>query len=316
MSYILPPDNIFIVTKETYIDKIATVLPEINKDNYIFEPSSKGTVSAIALSSIIIERRHPGASMIIYSSSVVINSLDPFKMDIESGLRVVDHSHCLVIFGVNPTRVDSSYGYIKIGDMIYNENDKQAYEVKSFIKSPNYKESVRFFEDSGFLWNTGIFICKVQVFLEELSKLMPDLYSAMLEIDNYYRKLSESKVKAEVYHGLDNISIEDSILKKSKNILCIKASFDWDTIDSWTSLSRLLASDDKDNIHSGKVISIDTDNTIILGDKHTLIAAIGIKDIIVAKVGDALLLCHKSSDHRLKELIAMIKEDGTLDYFL
>ncbi len=316
LNYFLSANNIFVVTNERYIDQIYNELPEINKENYIFEPSSKGTATAIALSSIILEKKYPGLSIIVCPSNNIITSLPAFKNDIENAIRIADHSYCLVTFGIKPTKTDTSYEYIKIGDRIYDENGYQAYEVKKFVIEPTYKDVINFIDNKDFLWNTKIFISKAQVFLEEISKFMPNLYSAMLEIESYSGKINESKVKNEIYSKLNNISIEAGIFQKTKNLLCIKPNFHWDTINSWTSLSKALSSDDQNNIHSGQVINIDTSNSIILGDKHTLIGAIGIKDIIAIKVGDALLLCNKDNDSRLKELIDKIKKDKSLDSFL
>ncbi len=313
---ILPAEQIFVVTGGEFKDRILGELPEMDENNIIIEPCRRDTAAAIALSAIHIEKQYPAAVMLIVASDHIIPDLVQFKSVIDSGFKIAKDTSCLLTIGIQPARPETAYGYIEIGDTISHIDGVDAYEVKQFVEKPDYNRSVQYIEAGNFLWNSGMFIWETQTFLDELSIHLPELYSGILEIGECLGKKDEGKVILKVFEGLSRISIDYGLMEKCKNILCITGTFSWDDVGSWSSLYRCLNKDDDNNIRSGQVLSIDTKDSIILGDQSTLIGVVGVKDLIIVKTRDAILICHKNDEQKVKDLVMKIQNDDSLHNFL
>ncbi len=313
---ILPADQIFIVTGGEFKDRILGELPEMDEDNVIVEPSRRDTAAAIALSAIHIESRYPAATMLICASDHIIPDLVSFKNVIDSGFKIAKDTSCLLTIGIQPSRPETAYGYIETGDTISQADGVNAYEVKQFVEKPDYNRAVQYLDSGNFLWNSGMFIWETQTLLEELSIHLPEIYSGILEIGECLGKRDQEEVTLKVFEELPRISIDYGLMEKSKNILCITGTFSWDDVGSWSSLYRCLNTDDNNNIQSGQVLSINTKDSIILGDQKTLIGVVGVKDLIIVKTRDAILICNKSDEQKVKDLVKEIQDDDSLHNFL
>ena len=316
LNHFMATDKIFIVTSQPYIEKIAQDVPEIPPENYIIEPLSKDTAAAIALATIYIQRRYPASTMVICPSDHIINEIFLFEETLKNGFNIAKETACLLTIGISPDRIETAYGYIQTGDIISKQRRTEAFEVKEFVEKPDYNHAAGYIEKGNYLWDSGIFIWDTQTVLEELSKFMPLLYSGMLEISDHLGTENEDQIKAKVFQSLEKTSISYGLLEKSKNILCIKAEFKWDDIGSWSSLYRCLQSDDDNNIQSGNVMTHDTKESIIIGDNNSLIGVIGLKDVIIIKARNAILICNKHEDQKVKELLQQIIEKETLEDYL
>ncbi|MDH5682809.1 MAG: mannose-1-phosphate guanylyltransferase, partial [Spirochaetota bacterium] len=257
----LPPERIFIVTGEEYLEQTVKELPELSETNFIIEPFRRDTAAAIALSAIYVEKRFPGATMLICAADHIIKDVLQFRTIVQSGFKIARDTSCLLTLGIEPARPDTAYGYIEVGDVISEISGTGAYEVKRFVEKPDYSTAARYVDQGNFFWNSGMFIWEAQTLLEELSKHLPEHHMGMLEISESLGSPSEENVKRKVFEGLQKISIDYGIMEKSKNILCIKSTFDWDDVGSWTSLYRCLNVDDNNNIQSGKVMALNSRDT-------------------------------------------------------
>jgi mannose-1-phosphate guanylyltransferase len=135
-------------------------------------------------------------------------------------------------------------------------------------------------------------------------------------IDKSLGRPEEREVMMDVFNGIESISIDYGIIEKANNIACVIPDFYWDDVGSWSSLSRHLPKNDDGNIVEGKVVVIDSSNNIVLADEDTLISLIGVKDMIIVKDGNRLLICHREQDQRVKELIKKISMRDDADEYL
>ncbi|MDH4127342.1 MAG: mannose-1-phosphate guanylyltransferase [Spirochaetota bacterium] len=312
----LSASQIFIVTGKEHQVKIANDIPEMHVENFIIEPCRRDTAAAIALSAIYVEKRYPGAVMLICAADHLIKDIMMFRNIITNAFKIAKSTSCLLTLGITPSRIETAYGYIEIGDLISQESSTEAYEVKQFIEKPNYTKAAQYIEMKTFLWNSGMFIWETQTLLEEISKYLPEHYSGMLEIGEFIGSRQEENIKEKVFETLPKISIDYGIMEKSKNILCIKTTFQWDDIGSWSSIYRCLNTNEDNNIQSGQVLTVNTKDSIILGDNSTLIGVVGVKDLIIIKTRDALLICNKNDDQKVKDLVKMIEKNESLNKFL
>jgi len=207
----------------------------------------------------------------------------------------------MVIFGIKPSRIETAYGYIKASETSSNSFLK----VYKFIEKPKKSIAKRLIKFENVFWNSGIFVWKASVLLEQIRKFMPRLYFVLCQEGNSLKK---------GWQDLEPISIDYGILEKSKKNLYV-ARFDcgWTDLGNWSTLDLVLKKDKNNNAIAADAITVDTINTTIWGGHH-LIVALGLKDMIVADTPDALLVCPKEYAQRVSEVVEILKSQNRIEY--
>ena len=95
-------------------------------------------------------------------------------------------------------------------------------------------------------------------------------------------------------------------MEKAQNIYILSGTFGWDDVGSWLAVGRIKKSNESGNVVKGNVITVDTSNSVIQGEKK-LIAAVGLEDIIVVDTEDAILICAKNSAGEIKKVLENLK---------
>ena len=217
----------------------------------------------------------------------------------------------LVTIGIKPTRPETEYGYIELGEVFL---DNSIFNVKHFKEKPDKKTAQKFLEKGNFYWNSGMFMWPVNVILKEIKDKLPDLYKGIKKIEQAIDTADFEKIFSDVYSNLEKISIDYGILEKSKNVVCIKASFDWDDLGMWPAMERVFASDKNNNIIVfGEIETLDAKNNICSTDDG-IISIIGLDDIVVVRDKNAVLVCAKDRARDVKEIVVNLRGKGNLEY--
>lgn len=305
--------NIYIATGEDYAEAIHEQLPQIPKENIIVEPMGKNTAACIGLAAKYIEKKDPKATMIVLPSDHLIKNTENFKSTLLWASRVADHDHNLVTLGITPTQPETGYGYINFDSNTDLPICGHAYKVKAFVEKPDKHTAVKYLESGEYLWNSGMFIWKVDSILKNIEKHMPKLHEVLNGIAKSFDSEDFNEILYKEYSKLDSISIDYGIMEKAKNIYVLPGIFGWDDVGSWTSLERIFETDDKGNVVKGNIINLDTNGCIIEG-RDKLIATIGIEDLIIVDTEDATLICDKEKAQDVKKLLKELKERKAENY--
>ncbi len=308
-------ERIFVVAGEHLKAIIAEQLPEIHEHNLIVEPVGKNTAPAIGLAAAYIGVRDPGATVAVLSADHVVDPKDDFLTALYTASEVSSMGY-IVTFGVKPSRPATEFGYIEVEEEIPGNFDHEVFTVKKFREKPSFEKAKKYVEQGTFLWNSGMFIFEVSLFFEALKRHMPILHKGLLNIQNSIGTQRETAVKREEFEKFESISIDYGVMEKFDRIASLKPKFDWDDVGSWSALERHLQKDGKGNIVQGNVVTIDSSENIIIGDTSSLISLIGIDDIIVVKEENRILLCKKSMDQKVKDLLKEISRDRSKWQFL
>lgn len=153
---IVPSENIFVVTNKEYLPKICEEIPEINKKNIFAEPSNKETATCIALSAVKLLKRDKDAVMIVLPSDHYIEGEKTFRDTINSAVEIAERRRGLVTIGVEPSRPETGYGYIEMGERIIGE--MASFKVERFTEKPNIEVAKDFLLKGTYLWNSGMFV--------------------------------------------------------------------------------------------------------------------------------------------------------------
>jgi mannose-1-phosphate guanylyltransferase len=308
---IIPKDNVCVVTNKNYVSIIQKLL-SIKDENIFKEPANKETASCIGLAAVKLLKKDFDAVMVVLPSDHVIIGQEEFQNTLKTAIDIASDGEYLVTMGINPSRPESGYGYIEKGE----EQEKGVYKVKRFVEKPNVDVAKSFIEKGNYLWNSGMFIWRADRLLKEIKKYLPDLYKNLMRIYEYLGTPQEQEVINEEYFKIDGISIDFGVMQRTHRAVVLDTNFVWDDIGSFTSLERFLNKDENNNIvPSGEASLLEVSNTTILGDKR-LIAAVGIKDMLIVDTEDVVLVCPKDRCQDIKELVKRMSNQDVFERFM
>jgi mannose-1-phosphate guanylyltransferase len=307
LSKVVPPENILVVTNELYRSLVESHLPSIPSSNILCEPLMRNTAPCIAYANAVIADRvtsdiDPSEIGIIVAPSdhLILDSTE-FERIISIALTNACSTSSLITLGINPTRPDTGYGYIK-----FSGNNEIA-QVDRFTEKPDIKTAKTFLTQGGYCWNSGIFVWSLKSITESFSKHLGDMSIAFKD-SNLCGEPGEVDT---IYDKCESISIDYGILEKSSEVKVISCEFGWSDLGTWTSLANNLLTDSNGNSSTGAdLFSSESSGNVVVSNDNKLIAIRGLKDFIVVDTPDALMVCPKSDEQWVKKLVGELKDEN------
>lgn len=320
ISTLISPENIFIITGEHLTAPIRDELKNIPAQNVIPEPAKRNTAPALALAASYIIAKYGDAESIstaILTADHIMTPQEGFLDTVKTALEYVEADDSIATIGITPTRPETGYGYLHLGDN-QKENSPKVFSLNSFKEKPNLETAEKYVEDGNYLWNSGMFFWRMDTFEKQMKKHLPevgDQISVMSKEIAEHKLFDVANIKLETitdtFEAFPDISIDFGLMEKADKIVAVEAIFKWDDIGDLCSVERTKTADDNGNISIGKTYSLDSKNTIFLNntDKKVL-AGIGLEDLVVAVTDDAVLVSKKSDVQNVKKIVKMLKENG------
>ncbi len=306
LQFILP-ENMYVVTNVVYVDIVKEQLPYLTDEQILLEPVGRNTAPCIAYACYKIQSKDPDANIVVAPSDHLIMENDKFKDCLEQALAFTKKQDCLLTLGIVPTRPETGYGYVQYSCEMCE--DELIVPVKTFTEKPD-KELAQVFIDSGdFLWNTGIFLWKGAVITKAFETYLPDMAEAFSEGQEVYYTEKEQDFINKVFVASRSISIDYGILEKAENVFTLRASFGWTDLGTWGRLHEECEEDKYGNTYNNEQqVSLYEceQNTIYVHEgAHAVLQ--GLKGFVVVKTKDALLVCKRDQEQRIKEFVADLK---------
>jgi mannose-1-phosphate guanylyltransferase len=303
LKKIVPLENIYIVTNESYAEITKQEVPEISDKQILLEPLRRNTAPCIAYASYHINAINPDANILVAPSDHLILKENEFISVIKRAFEFVEQHPILLTLGISPNRPETGYGYIQIDEEKIEEINK----VKVFTEKPNYELAKIFYESGEFLWNSGMFIWNVKTILQSLQENLPEV-ATILKQNNIYGTDKEHDFIKENYAYCPNISIDYGLMEKASNVYVATADFGWSDLGTWGSLHEL-SDKDKDANAALKcdTLFVDSSENIVSLPSGKLAVIQGLDNYIVAETDDILLICKKEEEQRIKQFVADIK---------
>lgn len=303
-------EDVYIATNELYRNLVLEQLPGLPETNILCEPVARNTAPCIGLGAVHIASKYEDAVMMVLPSDHLIKNNEVFLQTLTDASEVAQQGKNLVTLGITPNYPETGYGYIKYDSAKFL---MKAYKVERFVEKPDYDTAKKYLDDGRYLWNSGMFIWKVSSILYNLCAYMPATYQKLKEIEIAIgTEKQEEKLQA-LFPECESTSIDYGVLEKAGDIYTLPGSFGWDDVGSWLAVERIRAVDEDNNVLNGNIIAVDTKNSTIEGTEK-LIAAVGLKDIIVVDTKDATLICDKKHVGKIKEVIGILKEQNNKKY--
>lgn len=299
-------DKIYIITNRSYFYEVKKQIEKFNIPdvNILLEPEGKNTTPAIGLCAQLILKTNPGGMLIALPADHYIKDVDSFKKTIKAA-AIYAQDNYLVTIGIKPKSAATGYGYIKVGHRIDSSlragSAKQySFKVHRFLEKPNLKKAQEYVKNKDYFWNSGIFVWKAAVFMDEVKKYLPDLFHQLKAINSL-------EDIPRVWPKIKPISVDYGIMEHSRRIALVPAHFEWSDLGSWDALQELLPKDKEGNVIQADSIDHDSKGICAFSRADRLIATIGLKDIIIADTPDALLVCDKDRAQEVKKIVDKLK---------
>lgn len=294
---IIPMDRIYICTGERYVDLIKEQVPNLSVENIIIEPEGRNTSPCITLSSLVIKRKYKDATMVVLPSDHLIENEDKFRDIILKANKYLDtNNKAIVTLGMSPTRPETGYGYIKYD----NNTNMEMLKVDRFVEKPDKETAEKYLKEGNYLWNGGMFLWKVNTILSEVKKYIPNTYEVLSEIENVSDENLQEVINSN-YSKTDEISIDYAVLEKSSDIYVVKSDIGWDDIGTWMAMERYREKDNYENIYDENTISIDSRNSLVIGNSDKQVIMIGVDNIATIVSDDGIYIVKKSLLENIKD---------------
>ena len=303
---LIPEERIIIVLSQDHFPVAQQQLPEIPVENFVIEPFGRDTAACIGLASLYIGRRDKDACMIVLAADHLIADREAFFSTVTASLKFLATDDYIVTIGIKPTRPETGYGYIELGEMLGSIDNESFFRVKKFVEKPRLSTASDYLQSDRYCWNSGMFIWKNATIQKSLSLYMPELWNGLMRIDECLRSEKEEEVIEKEFSQFERVSVDYGVLEKSSQVVVIPASFNWDDVGTWTALERVYGLDESDNVVVGKHVGRDTHGCIIFSQDQ-LVATLGVKDLVIVQAKDKILVCHKEKAPYLKEIVRLIE---------
>jgi mannose-1-phosphate guanylyltransferase len=287
-------EHILVATAERYLALVKEQLPELPKSNILIEPVGRDSAPAIALASLEVQQRFGNVISGFFSSDHRIPEQDVFTKTIQSAIQLADKQRGLVTIGIVPSRAAIGYGYIQAGEA----SDCGSFRVAQFVEKPNQVKAQSYLEAGTYYWNAGIFVWPSEVILQELRHYAPDIMEPLEQA------FSGGRV-SQVFPNLRKIPIDFAVMEQTKRAFVIPGAFSWDDIGDWVALERLLEGHKQEsNTVLGTHVGYETAGNIIYTESSDdIIVTVGVKDLVIVKQGNTVLLVHKDHVQDLKKVL-------------
>jgi mannose-1-phosphate guanylyltransferase len=310
--------HIIVLTNKGYADTVRDNLPEIPYDNVIAEPAVRDTAGAIGLAAAVLSRFDPDASMAVVTADQVIKPVDVFQRAISDGLTYVENNpDALITFGIQPSFPSTQLGYIKLGKGCKCDKcENEIFEVDCFKEKPDLATAKEYLAGGQYCWNAGLFVWKAKRILDLIYENVPQAKPPLQQIQSAWGGSNQEDTLAEYFVKLPKISIDFAVMEKAPQVHAIKLNCRWFDMGSFSALADIIQSDANGNVVIAEQSeALDCrDSFIVTEDKNHLIAAIGLKDMVVVHSPDATFVCPIDQTDRLKELLERIKTHGKEQY--
>jgi len=300
--------DLMVVTNKDHLFLTKDVLGQMSdppSTTFLLEPKGRNTGPAIALAALQCARQFSGDTvMLVLSADHLVPDVEAFVASATEAFRLAQEGN-LVVFGVSPTSPDTGFGYIEVEHV-----SRESQAVKRFVEKPDLETAQKYLATGRYYWNSGMFAFTADTIIAALEKHAPDVIRAARHAMETSKSAGNS-VNFDLHaFGLQpDISIDYAVLEHASNVHVVPAKFGWSDVGSWPAVSNALTPDASGNTLPDDVVALNTTGTHVHVESHgpKIVATVGIRDLVIVDTPDALLVLHKDSAQKVKQVVDVLK---------
>jgi len=312
VSAIVPPGRTWVLTSALHqdlaVDQLKGLVPN---SQVIGEPAGRDTAACIGLGAALVERVEPGATVMVMPADHLIEPEQEFRRAVHAAEQFAnDFPDKLLTFGIKPTFPSTGYGYIRRGERAGMRQQIPISRVLEFKEKPEPSIAEEFVASGEYFWNSGIFVWKSRIILDELAARKGELHATIQRIAEAWESPQGPDVFRAEYEKAEKISIDYAVMQdaaRAGKVLVIHAPYQWDDVGSWLALERHNAQDADGNTVQGLHAGVETKNCVVVSDPDHLIGTLGVNDLIIIQNENATLITTRKGESDVKMLVDKIK---------
>jgi len=320
LTPLAPLDRVYVVTGVAHAVAVSRQLSGLPEENILVEPSPRDSCAAIALAAAVIARHDPEAIMGSFAADHLISDSESFIEVLRTAMAGAAGG-LLMTLGITPTRPETGYGYVQCGGPV---DGGEVLAVEEFKEKPSYDVAEAYVKSGNYLWNAGMFVWRVDVFLAELGRQQPQLAAGVSRIAQAWDSSGREEVIGGVWPTLPRISVDYAVMEGAAaagRVGTVRGDFGWNDVGDFHTLGEVLGADAAGNVIVGKealakpgVLLRDTENLVVVPNSGRLVAALGVRDLIIVDTPDAVLVCPRDRAQDVKHLVDELKNTGEVGY--
>src|SRR5664280_384913 len=314
LGALVPNERILVATGTDLLEATQTALPNIPRDNFLAEPAARNTAPCIGWANSVVARRDPKAVLAVLPSDHHKADEPGFRSLLKEALQSAE-AGVVTTIGVEPTRPETGYGYIEVGNALLGRTSR----VARFVEKPDRAKAQEYLLHGEYLWNSGMFFFRADVMQTAIQKHLPELSAGLKEIDvaSLESPAKHAEVLATVFPRLASVSIDYGVIEKESELNVVRGSCGWSDLGSWPSVWELSPQDSDGNAVPDATLLVDSHRNLVqrihTGNSKRLIALVGVDDLCVIETDDACLIMPLERAQEVRAVVETLKKTGRDD---
>ena len=277
----------------------------VENTEIILEPVGRNTAPAIVIAAMHALTKDKNAYLLILPADHILSDQDKFNSAVNQASIAAENY--LVTFGVVPTRAETGFGYIKREQNKISEN---AFSVAEFVEKPNVQKAQSYIDNGNYLWNSGMFLFRAELLIQEIEKYQPEIISACKEsYEKSEKDLDFIRLHKDSFSKAPNISIDYAVMEKTDKAAVVPLQSGWSDVGSWHALWESFEQDQNNNSSYGDVVEEDCNGCFIHAN-HRLVSAVGVENHVIIETADAVLVAPRDRAQDVKDIVNKLKAEG------
>ncbi len=313
------PADIYVVCGPAHAAAAKRLVRELPARNFIVEPCARNTAPCVGLAALHVAARQKKGIVAMLPADHHISRPEAFREAVAESARLAEKGH-IVTIGIRPHAPETGYGYLKVGARLPGQGKSkskskvparnQAHKVERFVEKPDVVTAARYLADGHYLWNSGIFVFRADVILDEIRRAMPVLGEQLDVIQRAIGTSGYQKTLERVFPDCPSISIDYGVMEKSQRIVVVPADFGWSDVGSFAALPEVRPTDHLGNVAEGDALVIDGRNNVVIATGGRPVAVVGMEGVVVIDAGDAILVCRKDRAQDVRKAVDELARRG------
>jgi mannose-1-phosphate guanylyltransferase len=319
----LPPlaraEDIYVVCGPVHAAAARKLVKELPARNIIVEPCARNTAPCVGLAALHVAARQKKGIVAMLPADHHIARPEAFREAIAEAARLAAQGH-IVTIGIRPHAPETGYGYLKVGARLAGQGKgrgtarvptrNQAHKVERFVEKPDVVTAARYLADGHYLWNSGMFVFRADVILDEIRRAMPVLGEQLDAIQKSVGTPAYQRTLARIFPDCPSISIDYGVMEKSQRIVVVPADFGWSDVGSFAALPEVRPVDHLGNVAEGDALVIDGRDNVVIASGGRPVAVVGMEGVVVIDAGDAVLVCRKDRAQDVRKAVDELARRG------
>jgi len=299
------PGRSYVVCGPVHARAVRRLLPRLPAANMLVEPIARNTAPAIGLATLHVQARDPDGVLAVLPSDHHVADVPGFQAVLRRAAEVA-RSGALVTIGIKPTRPETGYGYIRVGEAL----DGGAARVKAFVEKPDAETAAGYLASGEYLWNGGIFVFTARAMREAIFQHMPELAAVLERIAPALGTSRYAAALKKHFPAAPAVSIDYGVMEKANQIAVVPGDFGWSDVGSFAALPEVRPADEAGNVVVGKgAVLVDSAGCVVVGSGRPL-GLVGLRDMVVVDAGDAVLVVPRDRSQDVRAVVQSLRSRG------